>query len=43
MTGPNLRRFILDAIIWDARFGIYAAPDRAVQKITWPGAGDGES
>jgi hypothetical protein len=43
MTGPNLKRFILDAIIWDARFGIYASPSRAVQKITWPGSGDGES
>lgn len=43
MTGPNLRRFILDAIIWDARFGIYAAPSRAVQKITWPASSDGQS
>jgi hypothetical protein len=43
MTGPNLRRFILDAIIWDARFGIYAAPSRAVQKITWPANSDGQA
>lgn len=41
MTGPNLKRFILDAIIWDARFGVYAAPDRAVQKITWPTSASG--
>jgi hypothetical protein len=43
MTGPNLKRFILESIIWDARFGIYAAPSRAVQKITWPANDDGQA
>ena len=42
-AGMDIKRFILDAIIWDARFGTYAAPTRAVQKITWPGSGDGAS
>jgi hypothetical protein len=43
MTGASLKRFILDTIIWDARFGVYAAPSRAVQKITWPISSSGQA
>lgn len=33
---PDVSRFILEQTVWDTYFGAYAAPTRAIQKITWP-------
>lgn len=35
-AGPKLERFVIERTIWDVRNGLYAAPARAVQKITLP-------
>ena len=42
-VGPDHARFVVQQILWDMFFGVYAAPERAVEKITWPDASDGES
>ncbi len=42
-AGGDITRFVEEQVIYHTYFGLYAAPDRAVQKILWPGSGDGES
>jgi hypothetical protein len=42
-VGAEHARFVVERVLWDMWFGIYAAPERAVEKITWPAATDGES
>lgn len=37
----DLSRFIEAEEVWDSRFGIYANPTAAVEKITWPVAASG--
>lgn len=39
----DLSRFIIEQVIWDTRFGVFADPKRAVQEITWPVAASGAS
>jgi hypothetical protein len=41
MGNPDISRFILDETIWDTRFGVFADPTRAVEKITLPVAASG--
>lgn len=36
MGNPDVSRFILEQQIWDAYFGVYANPVRAVEEITLP-------
>lgn len=33
---PDVSRFILEQVIWDAYLGVYASPLNAVEEITWP-------
>lgn len=42
-VGPDHARFVVEQILWDMFFGIYAAPERAVEEITWPVAASGTS
>lgn len=39
----DLKRFILETVIYDMRFGTYASPVAAVQKITLPTAASGSA
>lgn len=39
----DLTRFIIEQVVWDTRFGVFADPDRAVHEITWPTAASGYS
>jgi hypothetical protein len=39
----DLTRFIIEQVVWDTRFGVFADPDRAVHEITWPVAASGAS
>lgn len=34
-------RFVVEQVIYHARFGVYAAPTRAVQELTWPQVASG--
>jgi hypothetical protein len=36
-------RFILEQVIWDSRFGVFADPARAVEELTLPTADSGDS
>lgn len=40
-VGADHARFVVSQMLWDMWFGIFAAPERAVEEITWPGATDG--
>lgn len=42
-VGADHARFVVAQMLWDMFFGIYSAPERAVEEITWPGATDGAS
>lgn len=42
-VGPEHARFVVARMLWDMFFGVYAAPERAVEEITWPVASDGSS
>lgn len=42
-VGAEHARFVVERVLWDMWFGVYAAPERAVEEITWPEAADGES
>jgi hypothetical protein len=42
-VGPDHARFVVERMLWDMFFGIYAAPERAVEEITLPVAADGSS
>jgi hypothetical protein len=42
-VGPEHARFVVERVLWDMFFGVYAAPERAVEEITWPVAASGES
>lgn len=37
----DMSRFIMERVLFDTRFGLYAAPTRSVQEITWPGVNSG--
>ena len=39
----DLKKFVVEEVIWDTRRGVYAGPANAVEEITWPGATDGAS
>lgn len=43
MGESDMSRFILEQIIWDTWFGVFADPDRAVHEITWPTQASGEA
>lgn len=43
MAGPDLKRFVLGATIWDVRVGVFADPLRSVEEIVWPLAASGDS
>jgi hypothetical protein len=40
-AGGDITRFVEEQVIYHTYFGLYAAPERAVQKILWPGSDDG--
>lgn len=42
-VGPEHARFVVERVLWDMFFGVYAAPERAVEEITWPVAASGEA
>lgn len=42
-VGAEHARFVVEQVLWDMFLGIYAAPGRAVEEITWPVATDGTS
>lgn len=42
-VGPEHARFIMQRYLWDMFFGVYAAPERAVEEITWPTSTDGSN
>jgi hypothetical protein len=37
----DLSRFIIEQVVYDFYVAVFSAPDKAVDEITWPGAGDG--
>ena len=37
----DLKRFIMEEVIWDTRTGVFVNPVRAVEEITWPAGTDG--
>lgn len=43
MGEGDMSRFIMQETIWDSRFGVFAAPQRAVHKIQLPVAASGAS
>jgi hypothetical protein len=43
MGNPDVSRRVEAQTVWDTFFTVYAAPNRAVEEITWPGATDGET
>lgn len=36
MANPDLSRFIMEQVVYDTRFGVFADPRKSVQEITWP-------
>jgi len=40
-TGGDKTRFIVEQVVYDMWFGLYASPSMAVEEITWPTAADG--
>jgi len=39
----DMKKFVVEEVIWDTRLGVYANPTAAVEEITWPLAASGEA
>lgn len=40
-VGADHARFVVERYLWDMFFGVFAAPERSVEEITWPTGTDG--